>query len=60
MTKKYIVERSPKVTFLEPAVAKDLVKPKRCRRTAAQPGSVYSKKARKVLKSILPKKPAVA
>ena len=57
MTKKYIVERSPKVKFLEPAAAKDLVKPKRRRRTAAQLYSVYSKKARKILKAILPKKP---
>ena len=58
MTPKYGSEPQPKVKFLEPAIAKDLAKPKRKpRKPVHQPSQPLPKKSQKVLKAILTKKP---
>ena len=58
MTPKQGPEPQPKVKFLEPAIAKDLAKPKRKpRKPVRQPGQPLPKKSQKVLKAILTKKP---
>lgn len=58
MTPKQGPEPQPKVKFLEPAIAKDLAKPKRKpRKPVRQPGQTLPKKSRTLLKAILTKKP---